>query len=116
MNLGEFIVALSALDNASLLPVICEDGRFLGDFESYRGYYDQIALRPSAQAVSAGLLLTRAKTAVGATFEGYKGGDFVMSEDTRLWVSEHGCCESLRPMAVEVRDGAVIVEVVDVGF
>lgn len=43
----------------------------------------------------------------GATFEGYKGGQFTMWRDTDLWVSEYGQCDQLRITSVEALDGRV---------
>lgn len=39
--------------------------------------------------------------AIGETFEGYKGGQFVMRAGTDLWVSEYGDVDQLRVVAVE---------------
>lgn len=43
----------------------------------------------------------------GATFEGYKGGQFTMCPDSDLWVSEYGTCDRLRIAGVEVLPGRV---------
>lgn len=39
--------------------------------------------------------------AIGATFEGYKGGQFTMHAGTDLWVSEYGDVDDLRIAAIE---------------
>ena len=56
---------------------------------SYRGYYSDLAIEPGA-ATTAGKLLVTSKAALGATFEGYKGGNFLMSAKTPLWLSAYG--------------------------
>jgi hypothetical protein len=56
---------------------------------SYRGYYDQLAFEPKEYA-RIGDMLEHAKSALGATFTGYKGGDYVMSELTECWIAEYG--------------------------
>lgn len=43
----------------------------------------------------------------GATFEGYKGGQFSMCSDTDVWVSEYGRCDRLRIASAEVLPGRV---------
>lgn len=43
--------------------------------------------------------------AVGAEFEGYKGGQFTMYPDTPLWVSEHGECDHLMISYIEYLPG-----------
>ena len=56
---------------------------------SYRGHYEDLAFEPVAIAAVADML-KHAKSALGATFEGYKGGDFVMEEYTSCWIAEYG--------------------------
>lgn len=58
---------------------------------SYRGYYDHLALGWDAKAwpkVTA--VLAELESAVGKTFEGWKGGNYRMSLETPLWVSNRG--------------------------
>lgn len=60
---------------------------------SYRGYYDQLAIdyedEPKEWPTVAKLLVTL-KAADGATFTGYKGGEYCMDSRTPLWVSHYG--------------------------
>lgn len=67
--------------------------------DSYRGYYDQLALgwiadeydaKERGALATVGELLADLKAAIGKTFTGYKGGEFVMSRDTMLWVANCG--------------------------
>jgi hypothetical protein len=60
-----------------------------GEPMSYRGYYDQVAFDP-VQGAKIGDMLIYARNALGATFTGYKGGDFTMKDDTPCWISEYG--------------------------
>ena len=57
---------------------------------SYRGYYDELAFEP-ARDVTIGKMLACAKAALGTTYEGYKGGEYVMEEYTDVWLAEWGC-------------------------
>lgn len=68
------------------------NGTSPGDATSYRGYYSDLAFEPTDRDVTVGDLLDRAKTALGDTFEGYKGGDFVMDASTPLWTAPYGAC------------------------
>ena len=86
MTLGELV---------STLEVMPADAQVasLTDAHSYRGYYSDLAFehhpgdtRPASD------LLTECRAAMGATFIGYKGGDFVMGKTTPLWVASYGCC------------------------
>lgn len=56
---------------------------------SYRGYYDQLAFEPASN-VSVGFMLSCAESALGAIFEGWKGGDYMMDEDTPCWLAQEG--------------------------
>ena len=60
----------------------------LGDAHSYRGYYEQLAfeLEPS---VTVEKMLKTAKSCLGKTFTGYKGGEFTMDHDTDTWIAAY---------------------------
>lgn len=88
LTLGGLIARLSEADPE--LPVRFDNGSNPGEFDSYRGYYSDLMIQPGAICTVADLL-ARAKAAVGETFEGYKGGDFRMGNDTPLWCSTYGC-------------------------
>ncbi len=108
MTLGPFIEALENLPPD--LPIKCSDGTTPGEPASYRGYYSDLAFEPDGGDVSTGDFLAVVKTALGQTFEGYKGGDFVMAEDTPLWVSGYGMCSNLAIMGVVNRDGKNLIQ------
>lgn len=85
MTLSELIGALEAADPATVVP----DGfRFP---HSYRGYYAELAFEP-ARNVTVAQMFGAASDALGATFEGWKGGDFTMTEDTPCWLAFEGAC------------------------
>lgn len=88
MLLGDFIETLADLDPD--LPVVFDNGAHPDSFASYRGYYDQITLTQGKSPKRVRDVLRAAQKAVGATFQGYKGGDYVMDEDTPLWASDYG--------------------------
>lgn len=54
-----------------------------------------------------GELVKALELAEGATFEGYKGGQFYMDSGSELWVSEHGEYSGLRVVGVEALPGRV---------
>jgi len=72
--------------------------------DSWRGSYDELALgwdyggyAPSdcadhnnRQNTKLTDLVQELKGAIGKTFTGWKGGDYVMSEDTPIWVANPG--------------------------
>jgi len=59
---------------------------------SWRGSYDELAIEYSnkGELLTVDTFLTMLKSAVGATYEGYKGGEFVMGRQTPLWVDNYG--------------------------
>lgn len=86
LDLGDVIAALEAQDPAKVLPV-----GFYGP-HSYRGYYDELAFEVCAN-VTVGDMLAAARSAVGRTFEGWKGGDYTMDTSSLVHlVQEEGCC------------------------
>lgn len=60
-----------------------------GEPMSYRGYYDELAFDP-VEETTFGDMLRYAKSALGQTFTGYKGGDFKMEEYTPCWIAPYG--------------------------
>lgn len=91
MTLGKMITVLEAIEPAR--PIVG-----LGEADSYRGYYSDLAFEPSGETTTAGKLLVQCRAAMGRTFEGYKGGDFVMHENTPRWISEYGTASGIKIM------------------
>ena len=58
---------------------------------SYRGYYDELAFEPTPN-VSIGSMLKAAKSADGATYTGYKGGEYTMGSWTITHLANYGEC------------------------
>lgn len=107
MRLGQFIEALEKCDSS--LPIVLDKGGSLDHFTSYRGYYEDLSLTPSAEARTVGHVLEKARTAVGECFYGYKGGDFWMTKATLLWVAPYGSCgDKLVGLNVDANKAIVI--------
>lgn len=83
LDLAGLIAALENEDPDRVLP--------LGFHEphSYRGYYEQLAFEP-ARDIRIGDMLAAARSALGATYQGYKGGDFTMGPRTECWIADYG--------------------------
>lgn len=64
----------------------------LSNPHSYRGYYEDLAFETRDEPQSAGEMLKVALSALGTTYQGWKGGDFKMTEHTTVWLSEEGNC------------------------
>jgi hypothetical protein len=52
---------------------------------SYRGDYMELAFE-LAEDVTVGEMLAAAESALGSTYQGWKGGDYVMDERTFVWL------------------------------
>lgn len=114
MNLGQFTDQLQALRNERSPKATAEQSQHVrvvspsrwflsGELLSYRGYYDQLALgftTDQDQAASVEDILKKCKEADGSIFQGYKGGDYVMTRETNLWLSNYGTCSSCRIVGV----------------
>jgi len=93
INLGQLIDLLNQRpQNQGVSFDFC--GTVPDSVDSYRGYYDQLAVgwcHGGKPQTVAGLLAIL-EGAVGTTYEGWKGGEYVMSRRTPLWVSNPGEC------------------------
>lgn len=88
MTLDDLIIALAACPDQGAPVEI--DGEPAGEFNSYRGYYDQLALGTGREPVTVEALLAMAGKAKGRVFQGYKGGDYTMTGNTPVWFAEYG--------------------------
>jgi len=73
------------MPNGQRISIADEDN----SLHSYRGYYSDLAMTPAPEPITIPALLARCEAALGATLEGYKGGDFTMAEDTPLWIASY---------------------------
>lgn len=60
--------------------------------DSYRGYYSDLAFEETGKPQKVEELLELCYKALGATFEGYKGGEYLMDTNVPLWIAEYGSC------------------------
>jgi hypothetical protein len=97
VTLTELIAALEAADPNQVVP------RGFTHPHSYRGYYNELAFEPAAN-VTVHEMLTDARSALGSTYQGYKGGDFTMPGHTDCWLSMEGSAsgDSLSALLLEL--------------
>lgn len=81
-----------------------------GSVSSYRGYYSDLAFAMELKPVTVGEVLTDLRAAVSKTFQGYKGGDFLMEADTPLWLSDYGSASGIAVIGVSVIDGRAVFQ------
>lgn len=83
LNLGGLIARLEREDPNRVLPL------GFANPHSYRGDYSELAFEPVPR-IRIGDMLDAARAALGATFDGYKGGDYTMTEHTSCWIARYG--------------------------
>lgn len=79
LELGQVIDRLRRADPATVLPV-----GFAAP-HSYRGDYTDLAFE-LRHNITVGEVLAAAESALGATFQGWKGGDYEMRDYTSCWL------------------------------
>lgn len=126
LMLGEMILALMTVQNKGL-PVVFDDGVWWPvDLDSWRGSYRELALSYTKEEEkwSVACVLKTLQDAVGETFQGYKGGDFLMGKNTPVWVATYGNSQGFDSndngdyqavVGVDVREGevAILTELMD---
>jgi hypothetical protein len=96
MNLGDIITTLKAADPKQIVR------HGFHNPHSYRGDYYDLAFEP-ADNITVAEMLEAARSAVGTTYEGWKGGDFRMTEGSWCWLSEEGSAsgETISPLLLQ---------------
>lgn len=94
LTLGDMIDSLAVIDQTAHLRFAF--GLFeVGELASYRGYYDELALSFESDTRgkpvrTVGEVKVMLEAAVGKTFTGWKGGEFLMNRATPLWAARRG--------------------------
>lgn len=95
MVLSELIERLAAADQDMVVPI------GFWHPHSYRGYYHELAFEPHRHAKVSDMLAD-AKAALGATYTGWKGGEFTMSSYTECHLAYEGQCgEGIGPVLMK---------------
>lgn len=115
MTLGDLIDVLEGCDQNAMVEF--DGGDFPLRFASWRGVYADLTLVPThdGQPPSVASVLEMARAADGATFQGWKGGDFTMARHTPVWADAEGDYYSrgilgLRP---DPDNGRVVLQTAD---
>jgi hypothetical protein len=83
LGLGQLIARLEREDPDRVLPL------GFANPHSWRGDYMELAFEPVAN-IRIGDMLAAARSAVGATYQGWKGGDYTMGEFSDCWLARRG--------------------------
>lgn len=113
MTLGKLIDILKCSDPN--FPVVFggADAGSPGDEDSYRGYYSDLSFEPSDAEITVSSFLKQCSEAMGATYHGYKGGEFHMGADTPVWCAAYSHCGNAI-MEAQQSDGKLILITKDV--
>ena len=84
MNLGEYIAILDKCKNKNR---VIKKG--LGNPDSWRGSYDELAF-DIVENITIQEMIDCAKDCIGKKFRGYKGGDYIFDESTRINIDSYG--------------------------
>ena len=102
LTLGELILKIEpiAARQESTIKTYAHEAMVQYDFEnlfptlidSWRGSYCELALnfKTEGEKLTVTAFLQMLKDTIGKTLEGYKGGDFLMSKHTPVWVANYG--------------------------
>lgn len=93
LTLGKAIERLSKFELTESIRFDYLDA-YPGNPHSYRGYYSDLAFEPCKTTENSKLqgFLASLSHSRNREFIGWKGGEFVMAEDTPLWVADKGDC------------------------
>ncbi len=109
LTLGKIIsrCQVIAMNDREEEPTVRFDFEFLVPerLDSWRGSYDELALGfGDGDGPKLSEFIRMLQGALGKTFYGYKGGDFVMSPTTPVWVANYG--NSGNTAVIEVVDNS----------
>lgn len=106
MNLGELIDLLKKQRQDAWLYVDGPVRLTPGAIESYRGYYEDLAIGVNVDGLAPTVadFVAQLEAADGQTFHGYKGGAYRMTRKTRVWFSNHGETSDYGPSGVKGED------------
>lgn len=111
MTLGKLIEMLSRYpDDMVCMFDFCQ---FIPKgLDSYRGYYEDLAIGYSetGERMPVKDLIAMLKDAIWKTFEGYKGGDFIMNESTEVLVSSYGSADRTKITGMYSVDDILILQ------
>jgi hypothetical protein len=118
LTIGEIIIHLGNLNNKNLPVLFNFEKARPTCLSSWRGSYCEIAFEYNneSEPKTAEKIIADLKEAIGKTYIGYKGGDFVMGKNTPVWVSNYGESDHRGVVGVEERADAIILLTADCDY
>lgn len=96
LTIGELVLKLESIPDKNNPIFFDNENYFPIALDSWRGSYCEIAFKyadketETATPLSVQKILNELKEAIGKTYEGYKGGDFLMGKNTPVWIANYG--------------------------
>jgi len=92
LNLGQLIDLLKKVRQDAWVYIDGPVRLTPGEVRSYRGYYCDLAIGVNLDGLAPSVcnFIQTLEQAIGTSFEGYKGGIYLMDRQTRLWFSNYG--------------------------
>ncbi len=107
LTLGKAIDVLSKVDGSLKVQFDFDKTSGPGSPDSYRGYYADLSFE-IGEVSTVKKFLNELNDSIDKTFVGYKGGEFVMGEDTPLWCADYG--ETGRAIIALAFDESVVIQ------
>ena len=108
LTLGQLIKLFEQVHGDAIVEF--DSGGHPRNAHSYRGYYSDLAFVKSAKQITVKEFESACQKALNKTFEGWKGGDYVMDEKTPLWVSGIGDADSVAITDVLITESYMILK------
>lgn len=113
LTIGDLFERLKYLPRDTPCYIEDEDGKHGVRYpHSYRGYYEQVALDidESTTAIKASELYRMLEPLPGNYLTGWKGGEFLISDETPVWISRPGEVSDRRLVGLMLnREGCKLV-------
>jgi len=117
LTLGELILKLKVFDSQSKVFFDFDDSHPTR-LDSWRGSYCELAINYDSEnnLMTVERLLVELESAVGNTYQGYKGGEFKMGRRTPIWADNYGKCTNKGIVDVVDDDKGVIIQTAQCEF
>lgn len=80
-------------------------------YHSYRGYYRCVSLGCSMVPITVHQLIWRTELAIGNCYTGWKGGEYLMTASTPVWVAEEGDNTGIAIIGFEQTSDKIILKI-----
>lgn len=113
-NIGRLVEDLNRCDQEKQIWINCPDSTeyvYPYSFDSWRGRYCELSTSFCHSSIKVAQFLELAKSVIGQTFRGYKGGDFLMDKYTPIHIARYGesdfCGQYAKVIGVKEHDNYV---------